>query len=76
MDTNSLNNLCTSWLSSIMDNVNTSLQSLQYNNSIINRKKQAQYLMVQSQLIRILLNVKSGKTKLQGYNHKMIKTGL
>lgn len=67
----SLNILCKSWLETILNNITVSIHSLQMNNSVSNRIKQTKYLKSQKQLILILLNVKSGKTKLQGFNHKL-----
>jgi hypothetical protein len=57
-----------SWLLNIKKNIDKSIQNLKYNCSY--QKRQIEYKNIQDQLrmIKIIKQVKNGKTILQGYN--------
>lgn len=58
------------WLNNIKENINDSILSLRYNCASENRAKQAQILDNQLKMIKLVAQVKSGKTMLYGFNYK------
>jgi hypothetical protein len=58
------------WLNNIKENINDSILSLQYNCAPANRITQARVLDNQLKMIKLVAQVRAGKTLLQGFNYK------